>query len=642
MNNETPIDQASGKRPHVEVEVSDNDIVSDPGLRNPIDSFPLEMRDTLRRRYLAKGPCQPVGHQFPQTNKRRFLPNWFKRFAWIEYSVSKDKAFCLYCYLFPNKGNNSNKGGGNAFTEVGYSNWKNGMQNFIAHEGGPESPLTFARIKVEQYQNQRENIDFVFSSKNVANDDEYRVRLTTVVRVARYLLGEGLAFRGHDESLKSMHRGHFLELLNWFCKYNEEANKVMLSNAPKNNQLTSSTIQRHIIEACGKETRKVILNEIGDKFFSLLLDEARDSSMKEQMAVVLRFVNDVGEIVESFVGVVHVIETSTQCLKNVVDEFFAINGLSLSRLRGQGYDGASNMRGELNGLKALILNENKHAHYIHCFAHQLQLVVVSAAEENHDMSQFFDYISMIVNMVGSSCKRNDALRQAHHDKVVQKLQSGEISKGQGQNQEISLARSGATCRDSHYKTLLRLFDMWDLLEEVLFAIQQDGEIRKNRGTARGLLDKMGVTDLLSKILQAKDQNIATAVRMVEALKCKLHAYRENGWENLLKETTKFCLKHKIKVPSMDEIIESHHITLVDGEPMTYIHHFRVEIFATVIDEVAEELNNHFNEANTNLLKGVLSLDPSNNFACFDHHEILHLARLYSEDFSTAELAELND
>ncbi|XP_039115805.1 uncharacterized protein LOC120251322 [Dioscorea cayenensis subsp. rotundata] len=75
--------------------------------------------------------------------------------------------------------------------------------------------------------------------------------------------------------------------------------------------------------------------------------------------------------------------------------------------------------------------------------------------------------------------------------------------------------------------------------------------------------------------------------------------------------------------------------------MTYIHHFRVEIFATVIDEVAEELNNRFNEANTNLLKGVLSLDPSNNFARFDHHEILHLARLYSEDFSTAELAELH-
>ena len=30
----------------------------------------------------------------------------------------------------------------------------------------------------------------------------------------------------------------------------------------------------------------------------------------------------------------------------------------MSRLRGQGYDGESNMQGEFNGLKTLILKEN--------------------------------------------------------------------------------------------------------------------------------------------------------------------------------------------------------------------------------------------------------------------------------------------
>lgn len=41
------------------------------------------------------------------------------------------------------------------------------------------------------------------------------------------------------------------------------------------------------------------------------------------------------------------------------------------QIRGQGYDGASNMRGEFNGLKAMILRDNPSAHYVHCFAHQL-------------------------------------------------------------------------------------------------------------------------------------------------------------------------------------------------------------------------------------------------------------------------------
>jgi hypothetical protein len=53
------------------------------------------------------------------------------------------------------------------------------------------------------------------------------------------------------------------------------------------------------------------------------------------------------------------------------------HGLSISRLRGQGYDGASNMRGEFHGLQRRILDENPYAFYIHCFAHQSQLVVVS-------------------------------------------------------------------------------------------------------------------------------------------------------------------------------------------------------------------------------------------------------------------------
>ncbi|XP_076924072.1 uncharacterized protein LOC143586397 [Bidens hawaiensis] len=53
----------------------------------------------------------------------------------------------------------------------------------------------------------------------------------------------------------------------------------------------------------------------------------------------------------------------------------------MSKVRGQGYDGAFNMRGELNGLKQKILAENKCAFYIHCFAHQLQLVVVATSSE---------------------------------------------------------------------------------------------------------------------------------------------------------------------------------------------------------------------------------------------------------------------
>jgi hypothetical protein len=58
--------------------------------------------------------------------------------------------------------------------------------------------------------------------------------------------------------------------------------------------------------------------------------------------------------------------------------------LSMTRIRGQGYDGASNTKVDIKGLKTLILQESPSAYYIHCFAHQLQLVLVAVAKGNKD------------------------------------------------------------------------------------------------------------------------------------------------------------------------------------------------------------------------------------------------------------------
>jgi len=74
-------------------------------------------------------------------------------------------------------------------------------------------------------------------------------------------------------------------------------------------------------------------------------------------------------VIERFLGIEEVPDTSSLSLKNTLDGMFASHGLSMSRLRGQGYDGASNMRGEFHGLQRRILDENPYAFYIHCFAH---------------------------------------------------------------------------------------------------------------------------------------------------------------------------------------------------------------------------------------------------------------------------------
>ncbi|XP_039145553.1 zinc finger MYM-type protein 1-like [Dioscorea cayenensis subsp. rotundata] len=267
----------------------------------------------------------------------------------------------------------------------------------------------------------------------------YRIRLTAILDVTRFLLKQGLPFRGNDESSNSLNKGNFLELLEWYSLRNEEVWKTINQNAPGNNQLTSPKIQKELANACATEITRVIVDDIGDKFFSLMIDEARDASINQQMGVVLRYVNKNGHVIERFLALVHVPDTSAISLKNAIDCLFAKHKLSLSRLRGQGYDGASNMRGEFNGLKALILKENPYARYVHCFAHQLQLVVVVVAKENRIVSDFFQYVNMIVNATGASCKRRDQLRQHHHDRLVEQLEKVEIVSGKGKKSRIQFS-----------------------------------------------------------------------------------------------------------------------------------------------------------------------------------------------------------
>ena len=74
-------------------------------------------------------------------------------------------------------------------------------------------------------------------------------------------------------------------------------------------------------------------------------------------------------MIEHFLGIAHVSNTTAVELKKTIDSLLSRHILSISRLRGQRYDGVINMRGELNGLKTLILNENSSAYYVYYFSH---------------------------------------------------------------------------------------------------------------------------------------------------------------------------------------------------------------------------------------------------------------------------------
>ena len=127
-------------------------------------------------------------------------------------------------------------------------------------------------------------------------------------------------------------------------------------------------------------------------------------------------------------------------LKYAIEYLLCEHNLSLSKLRRQSYDEASNMQGDINGLKTLILKENKSAFYVQCFAHQLQLTLVAAAKNHINIAEIFYMVSNLVTVVGGSWKRRDALQDAQFAKIKEELENGVCRSGQDLNQETNLKR----------------------------------------------------------------------------------------------------------------------------------------------------------------------------------------------------------
>jgi hypothetical protein len=169
----------------------------------------------------------------------------------------------------------------------------------------------------------------------------------------RFLLNQGLAFRGHDESEESMNRENFLELLKWLASNNEEVDKYVFHNAPGNCSLTCPNIQKEIIQCCAIETRKKIIEELGDDHYAILADEASDVSHRQQLVVCLCYVDKLGRPCEHFLGVVHVRDTTSLSLKEAIQDLLVSYQLTLTQIHGQGYDGVSNMREGIKGFKTL-------------------------------------------------------------------------------------------------------------------------------------------------------------------------------------------------------------------------------------------------------------------------------------------------
>ena len=343
-------------------------------------------------------------------------------------------------------------------------------------------------------------------------------------------------------------------------------------------------------------------------------------------------------------------------LKVAIQKLIVDHHLTPTQIRGQGYDGASNMKGEIKGLKTLIMQQSPSAYYIHCFAHQLQLVLVAVVKDNEPCAWFFDHVSYLLNIVGVSCKRHDMLRDVRAQKVLEALDMGELESGSGLNQEMGLSRPGDTRWGSHFKTISHILDMYPTILEVLVRIGKDPSQRSEWTRIRSVASSfesfdfvfdlhlmiviLGYTNDLSQALQKREQDIVNAMALVALAKDNMRRMRSNGWDGFLAKVTLFCNKHGIEVPSPEENYVAHGRSHRYYEIQTNDDRYRREVYLGVLDQIIQELDNRFDEVNMELLICIAALNPSNSFASYDAQKVMRLAQLYLDDISSVNLIRL--
>ncbi|KAL5752142.1 hypothetical protein ACOSQ2_022649 [Xanthoceras sorbifolium] len=425
--------------------------------------------------------------------------------------------------------------------------------------------------------------------------------------------------KGHDESSKLKNWGNFIELLKILANYYGDVAKVVLENAPKTAKYTSPKIQEEIVQILSNKVRMHIREEIGDAKFCVLVDEARDVAKKEQMTLILRFVDKEDFIREHFLDIVHVKDTMTITLKKTYVSFFLVM---------------------LSMLQALFLDEGPYAYYIHCMAYRLQLALVGSSREVILVYQFFSKLTSIVNIIGAFCKCNSELQSAQEDAIAHMITIDELETGKWANQLENLQRAGDTRWGSHFRFICSLLRLFGPTCVVIQNIIYDGSNYTQRGDVDDAYDAitsfefafilhlmkeiMGFADILCQALQQKSQDISNAMHLVSITKVLIQNMREDDWESLLKNVNSFCSRYEIDVPNMsDRYLMGRGRSSHKKEHITIEHHYRVEIF--IATQAME------------LLTLSSALDPRDDFKSFNINNICKLAdTFYPIDFTEHE------
>lgn len=352
-----------------------------------------------------------INYQFPAhtfgKQSRRFQRNWLTKYNGLAYSQNADGGYCKYCVLFAQCEASSQAFG--ILVNQPLTNFKKASNILIKHFGckGRKShqiAVEKAKAFCNVMTNQAVSIDQQLSSQRAQIVANNRLKLRSIAATIIFCGKQAISLRGHRDDWSTLENndasntlgGNFQALLQFRIDSGDQILKEHLRTAQNNAIYTSKTIQNDIIYICGDLLRNKILKKVREAhFFSVIADEATDVANDEQLSISIRYVED-GIPQEKFLGF-HECQTgvSGEAIAGDILEQLANWQLEPRLLRGQAYDGAGAMAGQIKGTAARIASLYPKAIYTHCASHRLNLCVVKCCSirEVNNMMQIADKVA---------------------------------------------------------------------------------------------------------------------------------------------------------------------------------------------------------------------------------------------------------
>ena len=132
--------------------------------------------------------------------------------------------------------------------------------------------------------------------------------------------------------------------------------------------------------------------------FAIIVDGTQDVSGASQESICMRFVDKDLEQQEVFLCLYSTTSSSGESIAQIITDTLLRLNLPIANLRGQSYDGASNMAGQYAGCSAFIARSQPLALFNRCGAHCVNLVVqnsVSACAPIRDAVQLIQELGTL-------------------------------------------------------------------------------------------------------------------------------------------------------------------------------------------------------------------------------------------------------